>query len=313
MTAAVSVVIPTCNRRRILAEVLAALEEQQEAPPFEIVVVDDGSTDGTFEWLEGRTALRPLCLLRQENRGPAAARNRGVAAATGELIAFLGDDTVPESGWLAAHLAMHRAHAVEPARRLAVIGETVWHPRMRQTAFLRYINESGLQFGFALIADRENVPFNFFYTSNLSLRREWLLEEPFDEGFPHPAWEDIETSYRLFQRGLRLVYEPGARALHHHPTDFVRFCARQEQAGGSAVTFFRKHPELGGFLGIGPSGPGPVPSRLRQRGREWLVRALQFLPVSLPGIWDEALRFHYLRGLHRAWREGPVGMERVES
>lgn len=312
MTCEVSVVIPTFNRRKILEEVLLALDAQENAPPFEILVVDDGSSDGTAEALSRRAGRCPVRLVQQQHRGPAAARNRGVEAARGAMIAFLGDDTVPEPGWLAAHLAAHRAHEAVPASRLAVIGATAWHPRMRQTAFLRFINEYGLQFGFALIEDPENVPFNFFYTSNLSLRREWLVEEPFDENFPNPAWEDIETSYRLFRRGLRLVYEPGARALHHHPTDFVRFCARQEQSGRSAVMFFRKHPELGGFLGIGPSGPGPVPPWLRQRGREWLVRALQFLPVSLPGIWDEALRFHYLRGLHRAWREGPVGMERVE-
>lgn len=308
---AVSVVIPTFNRRRILDEVLAALDGQLGAPPFEIVVVDDGSTDGTFEWLEGRTAARPVRLLRQTNRGPAAARNRGVAEAAGRLVAFLGDDTVPEPGWLAAHWAVHRGHPGEP--RLAVIGYTGWHPRMRLTRFLRYINEQGPQFGYALIRDPGNVPFNFFYTSNLSLPRELLLEEPFDESFPHPAWEDIEASFRLFRRGLRLVYEPQARVRHDHPTDFRRFCARQERAGESAVLFARKHPELAGFLGLGPAGPGPLPSRLDQLRRECLVRALQFLPVSLPGMWEEALRVHYLRGLHQAWRDGPMEMERVGS
>jgi GT2 family glycosyltransferase len=304
-------VIPTCNRRRILSEVLEALDGQQGAPSFEIVVVDDGSTDGTFEWLEARTASRPLRLLRQANRGPAAARNRGVAAAAAPLVAFLGDDTVPEPGWLAAHWAAHGKHPAEP--RLAVIGYTGWHPRMRLTPFLRYINEQGPQFGYALIGDPGNVPFNFFYTSNLSLPRELLLEEPFDESFPHPAWEDIEAAFRLFRRGLRLVYEPQARVRHDHPTDFRRFCARQERAGESAVIFARKHPELAGFLGLGPAGPGPLPSRLHQLRRECLVRALQFLPVSLPGMWEEALRVHYLRGLHQAWREGPVEMERVGS
>ncbi len=323
MTVEVSVVVPTFNRRAILAEVLEALDAQEDAPAFEVVVVDDGSTDGSPEaveaWIASRSersarpepARRPrpdVRLLRQENRGPAAARNRGVTAARGPMIALLGDDTVPEPGWLAAHLAAHRAR---PGQRLAVIGYTAWHARMRPTPFLRYINEHGLQFGYALIADPENVPFNFFYTSNLSLARELLLEEPFDETFPFPAWEDIETSYRLFRGGMRLVYEPRARLQHDHPTDFSRFCRRQEQAGWSAAIFFRKHPELGGFLGIGPAGPGPVPSRLLQGGRECLVRALQFLPVSLPGLWDGALRYHYLRGLERAWREGPAGTERV--
>jgi glycosyltransferase involved in cell wall biosynthesis len=325
-----SVVIPTCNRRRILGEVLDALEAQREAPPFEIVVVDDGSTDGTFEELEVRAAARranaareapPLHLLRQQNRGPAAARNRGVAAAAGAIVAFLGDDTVPEPGWIAAHWQAHAearrasppASDASPAARLAVLGYTGWHARMRPTPFLRHINEQGPQFGYALIEDRENVPFNFFYTSNLSLPRELLLAEPFDEGFPDPAWEDIEASYRLFRRGLRLVYRPQARVRHDHPTDFRRFCERQERAGFGAVIFARKHPELAGFLGIGPGGPAPLPSRLSQLPREWLVRALQFLPVSLPGMWEEALRVYYLRGLHRAWGEGPVARERVGS
>ncbi|MEO8197785.1 MAG: glycosyltransferase, partial [Thermoanaerobaculia bacterium] len=304
MSCELSVVVPTCNRRRILAEVLQALDGQREAPPFEIVVVDDGSTDGTFEWLSARAGGRPLRLLRQQNRGPAAARNHGVAAAAGALIAFLGDDTVPEPDWLARHWARHRLERERGKShgwpRLAVLGYTAWHPRMRATPFLRFINEHGLQFGYALITDPENVPFNFFYTSNLSLAREWLLEEPFDESFPDPAWEDIEASFRMFRRGLRLVYEPQARLLHDHPTDFRRFCRRQERAGASAVRFFRKHPELAGFLGIGPNGPAPLPLRRSRLPREWLVRALQLFPVSLPGIWEEALRYHYLRGLHRA-------------
>lgn len=318
LTCEVSIVIPTFNRRPILEEVLRALDAQENAPPFEVLVVDDGSSDGTSEWLgewlgersSRRSGPIPVHLLRQQNRGPAAARNRGVEAAVGAVIAFLGDDTIPGSGWLAAHLAAHRAR---PGMRLAVIGHTAWHPRMRQTAFLRHINEYGLQFGYALIQDPENVPFNFFYTSNLSLARQLLVEEPFDESFPFPAWEDIETSFRLFRRGMRLVYEPHALAFHDHPTDFDRFCGRQEEAGFSAAIFFRKHPELRSFLGIGPAGPAPLPSRLLQRAREGLVRSLQFLPVSFPGIWDRALRFHYLRGLHRAWREGSSGTERVGS
>ncbi|MEO7794792.1 MAG: glycosyltransferase [Thermoanaerobaculia bacterium] len=315
MSKALSVVIPTCNRRRTLAEVLHALDEQREVPEFEIVVVDDGSTDGSFEWLSSRTGGRPLRVLRQENRGPAAARNRGVAAATGEWIAFLGDDTVPGPDWLGRHRARHRAAAgaAGGGSHLAVLGYTAWHPRLRQTPFLRFINEQGPQFGYALIRDPENVPFNFFYTSNLSLRRARLLEEPFDEGFPDPAWEDIEASVRLFRRGLRLVYEPRARLEHDHPTDFRSFAQRQERAGASAVLFARKHPELAGFLGIGPDGPAALPSRLSQLRREWLVRTLQFLPVSLPGMWDEALRVHYLRGLHRGWRTAPAEMERLRS
>jgi GT2 family glycosyltransferase len=299
----VSVVIPTFNRLDTLPEVLAALAAQQGAPPFEVIVVDDGSTDDTPRWLASHTsdgvALRTL---RQENRGPAAARNAGVAIARGRWVAFLGDDTVPSPGWLCGlYHALERYD--DPAG--AVIGRTEWDARMRVTPFLRHINENGAQFGFALIEDPDDVPFNFFYTSNLCLARRLLIEEPFDETFPYPAWEDIEAAYRLRAKGMRLRYEPGAEVRHRHPTDLERFCRRQEQAGFSAVVFYQRHPELGPMLGLEPSGPPP---RLgwRWRAGEIVARALQrvpLLPVATPKLWDEVLRGHYILGLHRGWAE----------
>jgi GT2 family glycosyltransferase len=305
-----TVVIPSYERRAVLAEVLAALEVQRGAPPFEIVVVDDGSKDGTAEWLRGVSLQRPFRLFEQPNRGPAAARNRGIREAAGERVAILGDDTVPEPAWLSAHAEAHRRRAGE---RVAVIGRIDWHPRMRRTRFLDYINERGLQFGFALISDRENVPFNFFYTANLSLARGALLAEPFDERFPYPAWEDIEAAWRLTRGGMRLVYEPAARVAHDHPTDFDRFAQRQEKAGYCAVVFYGLHPELAAFVGLSPAGPPPLPPRGRQRLREGLVRALQFLPLEVPALWEEALRYHYIAGLQRGWkvlREEPRGAVR---
>ncbi len=256
-----SVVIPTYNRIDVLPEVLAALERQERAPSFEIVVVDDGSTDGTGEWLESRSFEVPAQVLRQPNSGPAEARNRGVRHADGGRVAFLGDDTVPSRGWLASH---DRASRDQPDRdRLAVLGYTDWHPRVRVRPFQRYINEYGLQFGYALIDEPEDVPFNFFYTSNVSLPRELLLAEPFAGGFPYAAWEDIELSYRLTRPeiGMRMIYACDAVTAHDHPTSLERFIERQEKVGYSAVVFFLLHRELGSFVGIGPEGPPPLPSR----------------------------------------------------
>jgi len=313
MSVDVSVVLPTYDRIDALPEVLLGLEAQAndaEAPSFEIVVVDDGSTDGTGEWLTERSFSVPATVLSQDNRGPAAARNAGVAAATGRWVAFLGDDTVPEPGWLVAHRRAHRERGEAP--ELAVLGYTGWHRRTTVTPFLRHLNERGAQFGYGLIGDGEEDPeklgFNFFYTSNISLSRELLVAEPFDLGFPYPAWEDTELSYRLHRNhGLRLVYEPAAVTRHNHPTDLGRFFARQEKAGYSAVVFHRLHPELGPFLGLGPDGPPPLPSPGRERWRERMARALQKIsvavPMSTPRLWDEALRFHYIQGLQRGWRQ----------
>jgi glycosyltransferase involved in cell wall biosynthesis len=299
----VSVVIPTFNRIDTLPEVVEALGRQQGAPSFEVVVVDDGSTDSTPRWLQARPQDDlPFRALRQANRGPAAARNAGVAAARGEWVAFLGDDTVPSTGWL-RHLFTALDRSNDASR--AVIGRTEWHARMKPTPFLRHINENGAQFGFALIEDPDDVPFNFFYTSNLCLSRRLLREEPFDESFPYPAWEDIETAYRLKAKGMRLCYEPAAEVRHHHPTDLARFCVRQERAGYCAVVFYLRHPELGPMLGLAPTGPPPLLG-WRWRLGEVMARALQTLapvPLATPKLWDEVLRGHYIRGLHRGWKE----------
>ncbi len=119
------------------------------------------------------------------------------------------------------------------------------------TPFLHHINEYGLQFGYGLIEDPEAVPFNFFYTSNISLSRALLYEaELFDTSFPHAAWEDIEIAYRLTGRGMRILYRPEAVARHYHDISFASFRRRQQSAGESAARFYEKHPELSGFLGV---------------------------------------------------------------
>jgi glycosyltransferase involved in cell wall biosynthesis len=296
-----SVIVPTHNRRALLAEVLAALEAQAGAPPFEAIVVDDGSTDGTPEWLAGLSPRISLRVIAQPNRGPAAARNAGLRVARGRMLAYLGDDTLPEPGWLAAHHARHAASGFDP--RQAVIGYTGWHPRVRLTPFLCYVNEHGAQFGYALIRDPGRVPFNFFYTSNVSLPRALAATEPFDEAFPYAAWEDVEAAYRLERHGLRLAYERAARVAHDHPTDLRRFGARQERAGYCAVVFHQRHPELGAFLGLGADGPPPLPPARRERWIERSARLLQRAPLPMPRVWDRVLRWHYLIGLHRGWSE----------
>jgi glycosyltransferase involved in cell wall biosynthesis len=295
-----SVVIPTYNRLDVLPEVIRALDAQREAPSFELIVVDDGSSDGTGDWLKRSSFGPPTRLVAQPNRGPAAARNRGIDLASGRLIAFLGDDTVPDPDWLATHARAHR----DRGGRCGIVGYTRWHDRMRLNPFLRYINETGFQFGYGLIKNREDVRFNFFYTSNVSLPRELLLRERFDERFPRPAWEDTELAYRLTRRqGMRLVYCPEAVTAHDHATSVKRFIARQEMVGYFAVRFAAIHPELRSFLRIGPDGPPPLPPRGPQLLREWAARSAESLPVTMPKVWRKLLRYHYLRGLHRGWAE----------
>jgi GT2 family glycosyltransferase len=299
-----SVVIPTYNRFADLRQVVAALRGQflPEGAEVEVVVVDDGSSDGTWGWLEREMSAGLLKAVRQSNSGPACARNRGAELAEGSVLLFLGDDTVPEPGWLLAHLEEHRLFGAE--RELAIVGYTSF-PAGRDSSFMRFINEYGAQFGYLLIDEPTAVPFNFFYTSNVSLPRECLIRHRgFREDFPAAAWEDIEFAYRAVAAGLTIRYQPRARVVHHHRIHPRTFCRRQRTSGQSAAIFAEHHPELSDFLGV-----GRVPVSFRSAGRrKSLLRQLVLLGELVPGLVPSAVCQRYLdvcyleglaEGLHR--------------
>ncbi|HEX7191023.1 MAG TPA: glycosyltransferase family 2 protein, partial [Thermoanaerobaculia bacterium] len=208
-----SVVIPTYNRLEMLMRVLKALEDQRDAPPFEVIVINDGSTDPTQNIPTMHWDLR-LQFRTQPNSGPGTGRNNGVSLATGRFVVFIGDDTVPERDFLAEHARTHRE--ANDDSLVACLGYTGWPRRERVTAFMDYINDYGLQFGYKLIRDGETVPFNFFYTSNISIDRQLLADHPFDTTFPAAAWEDIELAYRLNDLGLKIRYNARAVTRHYH-------------------------------------------------------------------------------------------------
>ena len=301
MTPAFSVVIPTFERPGTLLRVLEALGRQAGPPEFEVVVVDDGSRDATPERLRALSPPYPFRFFRQDNSGPAAARNRGVEEARGRLVLFLGDDTVPEPGLLAVHAATHGEPRPHP---VAVLGYTTWPRDRRVSPFLHHINEYGLQFGYGLIDDPDCVPFNFFYTSNISLPRALLKAAGlFDTTFPHAAWEDIEIAYRMMRMGMKILYRPAAVARHYHNITFASFRRRQEKAGEAAAIFYAKHPELGDFLGV------PQAIEFQEEGgvtagllSGWAALCERW---EIPGgrrALDRVLRNDYLRGFHRALR-----------
>ena len=240
----ISVVIPTYNRSGHLGLVLDALARQTR-PAHEVIVVDDGSTDDTWallqRWQAGPGAAERRLALHQENSRPGRARNNGVAHATGDLVIFLGDDTLPDPDFIAAHLARHTA-AGGPA---AVIGYTGWDSsRMRVTPFLQFINAEGPQFAYGLLDESLEVPFNCFYTSNVSLRRELLGEAPFDPRLDFVGWEDVELGYRLNLAGVPLLYEPRARVRHVHPTTVRSFWRRQYGVGATFPVLCDVQPRL---------------------------------------------------------------------
>jgi len=268
----------------------------------QIVVVDDGSTDGTGAWLEGVASDLSLTVLRQANAGPARARNAGVAVARGEVVLFLGDDTEPQRGWLLEHLEAQRLAA--GSGNTAVLGYTSF-PADHDSPFLRWINEYGAQFGYALIDQPLEVPFNFFYTSNISLPRPVLVDlGGFREDFPAAAWEDIEFAYRAQAAGMRLRYLPRARTIHRHLIEVDSFCRRQRTSGQSAAIFALLHPELREFLGVSCAGRALW---LKRAGRP-LLRALTTAGEKIRDLADgrvyrRLLDGYYLEGLTDGLRQ----------
>lgn len=293
-----SVVIPTWNRLPLLREVLAALDAA-EVPDggFEVVVVSDGATDGTDDWLPTWSPRAPFRYHLQPNAGPGTARNRGAEMAVGERILFLGDDTVPAPDLLVRHVA--RAQAEGDPSAIAVLGYTTWHPRIRVSPFLTHINEYGLQFGYSIIPDARDVPFNFFYTSNVSLDRGLFARlGGFDTDFPSAAWEDVEFALRAGRAGMRMVYEPAARCAHDHPTTVDTFLRRQERAGEAGAIFARKHPDMANWLGV-PCISEIEPETTR-RWKRAAVRLGEAVPILFSAkLCDHLMRQSYLVGLAR--------------
>ncbi|MFB3882150.1 MAG: glycosyltransferase family 2 protein [Armatimonadota bacterium] len=278
-----SVVVPTYDRTDLLARCLRGLLDQSAAPEdYEIVVVDDGSTQDAAAVIAAIGAPQErLRYLRQENKGPAAARNLGVRHARGGIVLFTGDDCIPDKRLVETHL---RVHAEEGD--VGAIGLVTWHPETEITPFMAFL-ESGPQFGFGKIADPDDVSIWHWYTANCSVGRLRIEEAGgFDEDFRHAAFEDMELAYRMKRRGLRFVYRAEARTYHHHPTTFQQHLARQRVVGMSAALFYRKHPELKIELGIAHSAR--------------MTTALRF--------WEAATEYAFALGV----REGLTGEAQAE-
>lgn len=240
----VSVVITTFKRWPVLELTLDALRAQQW-PQLQVVVMDDGSGDETWESLNSYRRLHAdhfrLTIATQNNQGQGLARNNALGLVEEDLVLFLGDDIVPEPGLISAHVERHRT-LQQPA---AVVGFTDWYRQgMSVSPFMEMVNVEGHQFGYDHMTSGTDQPFTCFYTSNISIDRTILGDDPFDAAFSSYGWEDVELGYRLSQRGVRIVYEEAARAGHFHPTSVRSFYKRQLQVGHTHHDLLAIHPEL---------------------------------------------------------------------
>ncbi|MBU1446335.1 glycosyltransferase family 2 protein [Patescibacteria group bacterium] len=250
----VTVIIPTYNRCELLKDNLKRLQNQSFVKSeYEIVVVNDGSTDDT-EKVVKQAALNSkvhIEYLYQKNQGQGIARNYALRFARGKIVIFIGDDMLVLPDFIKQHMKFHRKHLAPNA---AVLGFVAWDPRLEITPFMEWLTNGssifgkfgGHQFAFEKLEGKEKADYNFFYTANLSLKRELLQKHPFDSRFSSYGWEDIELGYRLTKKeGLVLYYNPMAIAYHYHELNESSLAHRMRMVGKSAHLIHAKYPELG--------------------------------------------------------------------
>lgn len=257
-----SVVIPTHQRKESLLRALASLATQTiPREQYEVVVVVDGSDDGSREAAESLAAGYSLRVLCQPNRGRAAACNAGVAAARGGVVVLLDDDMTATPELLAAHL---RAHASDA--RLAVIGAAPIRIGPELPAHVRYIGEKFNRHLEHLTAAGRPLALRDFYSGHFSIRRDVLATVgAFDERFTAYGNEDIELSLRLSAARVRLVYEPAAIAWQSYDKSFAALARDNVAKGRTAVLLARLHPEAREQLKLGTFARDPLARRAAVR------------------------------------------------
>ncbi|MDA0716677.1 MAG: glycosyltransferase [Cyanobacteria bacterium] len=294
-----SVVIPTYNRLPILQKCLHALEAQDFSAlitGYEVVLVDDGSTDATVGWLRQHSPQLPhLRLIEQEHGGPAQGRNRGVEAARGDVVVFIDSDLVVTPGFLLSH-----AEALERE----------WQRRGNRRCFTygSVINTANFQDPCSEPRKLQDHSFAYFATGNVAIDRQLLVEAGlFDTRFRLYGWEDLELGERLRRLGVVLVRCPEAVGYHWHPVlnleqipDLIRVERERAKMG---LVFYYKHPTrrvrlmiqftwlhrllwealtLGGMLN--ERSLRPLLAWLIRRGHQGVAMELLRLPLNRLGV-----------------------------
>lgn len=303
-----SVVIPTYNRKPILAKCLRAMEQQRYDPgliaDYEIVVVDDGSTDGTVDWLQTQAADFPhLRLLEQDHKGPAAARNLGVEAARGDTIIFIDSDLVVLEDFLQCHAAALQAGRQRRGEKVFTYGRVVNTANFEQPTSEPF-----------KVTDYSRA---YFATGNVAIAKHWLLEAGlFDTQFTLYGWEDLELGVRLKNMGLTLIKAPEAVGYHWHPPfsldQIPSLIDKEIQRGRMGVIFYQKHPTyevrlmiqmtwlhrlLWGVLSLG----GTLNEKTLAPLLEWLIG--QGKPQLALEVARVFLNWYNVQGVYEAYRE----------
>lgn len=225
----VSIVIPAYNAESTLQACLAGCLAQTHGN-CEVLVVDDGSQDGTC----GVADTLGVRCVTQENRGPAAARNRGAAETTGEFLAFTDSDCIPEPDWIERLLAGFDDGVVGVGGTYGIANP--------EHLLARMVHEEIVARHARYASDVD-----FLGSFNVMFRREAFEDAAgFDEAFSEASAEDNDLSYRITEGGGRLRFAPDAVVKHYHPSRLFPYLRAQRRHGVWRVKLYTKHPDRAG-------------------------------------------------------------------
>ena len=235
-----SVIVPTYNRREFLRNLLRALSRQTyPSDHFEVIVVDDGSTDGTAGIASERFPFA-LRYYRQENQGDAEARNLGARHAQAELLVFIDDDMVLDPGYLAELVHTH-------AGRRDRIVAGVWEPWLPESNPLGEALRASEMVDPALTTTE--MSFTQVHSNNMALSRDAFFEIGMMQNLAFSGssiWCDLDFSYRAFRKGFEFIRSHQAICWHHdqHTRSLHSYSQRWRTAAYRSVALFQKYPEL---------------------------------------------------------------------
>jgi GT2 family glycosyltransferase len=229
-----SVIVATFNRRELLFCVLDALDRQSvNKEEFEVIVVDDGSTDGTAGAVQSGSWAADIYVFQQSNMGPAAARNIGIEAACGDIVIFLDDDLIPEKNFVEEHIRSHRRGA-----KRAVLGPALSLSRYSQPWIVW--QQATYEKTYSAFRCNEIQPtFRHFWSGNCSIPRDVLKGVGgFDSSFRYG--EDIELGYRLMKQGVQFEFNVLAGGYHHSSRPLSGWMAAHSAYGHYDVRVFQQ-------------------------------------------------------------------------
>lgn len=277
-----SVIIPTYNRKEILSKsILALMDQSASRSDYEVIIIDDGSNDGTAALIEKLQKNYPLTYHYQNNSGRASARNKGIQLAKHEIIIFIDSDIIVNHTFIVAHLKKHADYPAVIVNGLVVNTTDFEDPTSEKLKLTDYSRAS-------------------FATGNSSVRKTFLYQAGlFDEDFNQYGWEDLELGHRLLALDLKKVKAPKAIGYHYNPPvslDSLPLMLKKERERGKmAVLFYKKNPLVRTRLTTLYAWPFFLLERLINLGNwpDWPIidRLLEKLKVQ-----NRTRLFHFVAG-----------------